>query len=140
MFTGGQPVWNFIPLYDDDIVNKRKWQLWQRPIPGAPLLPMGRWATRNDVPLQGLWDRPYVGRWSPATWNSAVLGKAQAAVVRHMAAAVGHLVTAVGWMAGIGERNEAGHDGVRACSTEASEPSQFQHRAYVSEWCRLVAN
>ena len=70
MFTGGQPVWNFITLYDDDIVNKRKWQLWQRPIPGAPLLPMGRWATRNDVPLQGLWDRPYVGRWSPATWNS----------------------------------------------------------------------
>ena len=70
----------------------------------------------------------------------AVLGKAQAAVVRHMAAAVGHLVTAVGWMAGFGERNEAGHDGVRACSTEASEPSQFQHRAYVREWCRLVAN
>ena len=52
----------------------------------------------------------------------AVLGKAQAAVVRHMAAAVGHLVTAVGWMAGFGERNEAGHDGVRACSTQASVP------------------
>ena len=51
-----------------------------------------------------------IGSW--AGGMPAVVGHALAAVVRHMAPAVGHLAAAVGWMALIGVRNEAGHDGV----------------------------